>query len=127
MIILAAFVTACKDLLRAWVREGSSDLLQMEGHFDELWELFAAHAKRDPSRGLHVSEMKWTSDGGVPLDTWLKLAAEGDPEGGLPCDNGQRYFARPESEYELMDEALRTVENGKQPSYIVSGETRDEL
>ena len=67
------------------------------------------------------------SDGGVPLDTWLKLAAEGDPEGGLEGNRGQRYFTRPESEYELMDEALRTVENGKQPSYIVSGETRDEL
>ena len=104
-----------KDLLRRYLLLGHSDLGRDSQALDNMWALFQPHAKIAPHKGLHLSELSWTSKGGVPLDAWLKLAAEGDPEGGLPCDRGQKYYPRPVSEYARMDRVLRDIEDGKLP------------
>ena len=65
------------------------------------------YAKKDPTKGLHKSEMHWPN---VPLDLWVKFAAEFDPEGGLPCDQGQLYNMRPKEEWSKMDKCLGDIE-----------------
>ena len=51
--------------------------------------------------------MHWPN---VPLDLWVKFAAEFDPEGGLPCDTGQSYHIRPEAEWSKMNKCLDDIE-----------------
>jgi len=93
-----------KELLQQWVDSGHSSNKHL---VDEHWEALIGYAKKDPSTGLHQSEMRWPN---VPLDLWTKLAAEFDPEGGLPCDQGQRYNMRPTHEWGKMDKVLDDFE-----------------
>lgn len=46
----------------------------------------------------------------VPLDEWLKLATEGDPEGMLPCDIGHKYDPRPPEEWVKMNSVLDNLQ-----------------
>ena len=69
---------------------------------------------------MHSSELCLVRWPNVPLDEWLKLATEGDPEGGLPCDEGMKYEPRPAAELEKMDAYLNRLLKSK-------GVSRDEL
>lgn len=62
----------------------------------DLLKLLTKYAK-DPKEGLHVDELNR-----VPLRVWCKPAAEGDPEGPLPCDHGQEYQVQDDDEFERM-------------------------
>merc|ERR1712072_257245 len=93
------------DTLRLWLSQGQSDLNQDEDRVNQFHKRLSSFGK-NPEKGLHISEMRWPT---VPLDEWLKLAAEGDPEGGLPCDQGQKYDPRPASEWKKMDAALQKL------------------
>jgi len=97
--------------LQTWLNNGESPLrynLQAQKAFHRRLSKFG----KDPKKGLHVSEMRWPT---VPLDEWLKLATEGDPEGMLPCDVGHTYDPRPPEEWAKMTAALDklTVRNVK--------------
>jgi len=89
-------------VLQQWLNMGSSPLkdnLEDQKRFHQRLSSFA----KNPERGLHISELGMPT---VPVEEWLKLAAEGDPEGMLPCDIGHAYEPRPQSELKKMDEVL---------------------
>ena len=89
-------------VLKAWLESGESPLKSNDGETRHIMSLFNARAK-DPNKGLHLSEMRWPN---VPLELWLKLATEGDPEGMLPCDIGEKYDPRPPEEMDKMDRVI---------------------
>jgi len=78
-------------ILQTWLEQGDSPLKRNLAEQKKFIERLSTFAK-DPSKGLRSDEMRWPT---VPLDEWLKLATEGDPEGMLPCDIGEKYEPRP--------------------------------
>lgn len=64
-----------------------------------------------PDKGLHAKEMLPPPSGKVPLGEWLKFAAEADPEGMLPCDEGEQYVPRSPEEATRMDRELSRLES----------------
>jgi hypothetical protein len=91
--------------LQVWLNNGDSPLRSDLAEQKKFVERLSSFAK-DPQKGLHISEMRWPT---VPLEEWLKLATEGDPEGMLPCDIGEKYDPRPDKEWVRMESALNTL------------------
>lgn len=89
--------------LQAWLKNGESPLRNNKKRQKEFWKMFSRHAE-EPKLGLTKKEMLWPN---TPLSLWLMLCAEGDPEGMLPCDDGQKYIPRPAEEEERMEQTLQ--------------------
>jgi len=86
------------------VSEGDAILSRVKDgkkRIKKIWELISSYAE-DPAKGLTVDELKK-----VPLRLWCKPAAEGDPEGALPCDNGEEYHFCDDSEYKKMEDVVQ--------------------
>lgn len=100
-------------VLQEWLNQGDSDLKNNKKRVKQFWKKFASYAN-DTKKGLTAKELWWPN---VPLELWLELSGEGDPEGGLPCDRGEKYDARtPEvwSEMEAsVDEFVQRHQNLK--------------
>merc|ERR1712227_662527 len=89
-----------RDILSYWLDQGESPMKNDGPAKAAMWKQLTKYAKKNPKKGLHISEMRWPT---VPLDEWLKLATEGDPEGMLPCDVGHKYDPRPPEEFKKME------------------------
>ncbi len=63
----------------------------------------------------------------VPLELWLKYSAEGDPEGGLPCDGGQKYVSRTKEEWTRMEQTLDELLKETRPLEGSSKASQSEL
>jgi hypothetical protein len=70
-----------------WLKEGA-ECKHNAPLKKEMMDAVMRFAKVDPQKGLHISEMGWPN---VPISEWLRIAAEGDPEGKLPCDTNIPY------------------------------------
>jgi len=98
------------EVLQTWLNHGDSPLRHDLAEQKTFFKRLSSFAK-DAKKGLHISEMRWPQ---VPLDEWLKLATEGDPEGMLPCDIGYKYDPRPPGEWAKMRATLAALENTNQ-------------
>lgn len=68
----------------------------------DLYELLTSFAQ-DPRSGLAMDELLSR----VPMRLWCKPAAEGDPEGALPCDIGMEYELADQNTVDLMEENVQ--------------------
>jgi len=93
-------------VLQTWLNHGDSPLRSNLAEQKVFMKRLSSYAK-DPAKGLRISEMRWPQ---VPLDEWLKLATEGDPEGMLPCDIGHKYDPRPPEEWVKMNSVLDNLQ-----------------
>merc|ERR1711988_1710355 len=82
------------EVLREWISRGDSPLNRLKKELKAFWKEFSSYAA-NPSKGLTMSEMRWPH---TPLSLWLRFSARGDPEGMLPCDDGEYYIPRPANE-----------------------------
>jgi hypothetical protein len=88
--------------LNEWLKHGESRLRGKKKRVKEYISRFSQYAK-DPSKGLTAEELGWPN---TPLELWLELCGEGDPEGGLPCDEGELYDPRTDEEWQRMEAAI---------------------
>lgn len=101
-----------REVLAGWLSMGDSPLKSNPRGQEDMFQQLSKYARKNPDKGLHHSEMRWPT---VPLEEWLKLATEGDPEGMLPCDIGHKYEPRPPEETKKMEAFLeKQVAESKQ-------------
>lgn len=98
-----------KNVIYNFCQQGDNHCKHDKREIDYTWQQMvdAGGPKTDPDQGIHISEMWWPK---LPLGNWLKLAAETDSEGMLPCDEGQRYVYPPEEELAKQDTILTEIE-----------------
>jgi hypothetical protein len=89
-------------VLQEWLNQGDSDLKNNKKRVKHFWKQFSSYAN-NTKKGLTANELWWPN---VPLELWLELSGEGDPEGGLPCDRGEKYDARTPEVWSKMEESV---------------------
>merc|ERR1719238_1612410 len=68
-----------KQVIATFCNEGESPCRGNAEEVNRLWSRLAAYGKKDPTKGLHTSEMKWHATDNdsnyVPTGEWLKFSA----------------------------------------------------
>lgn len=97
------------QVLEEWIDQGESPLRWDRQELHQFWKEFSSYAS-NPRKGLTRKEMQWPN---TPLNLWLRFAARGDPEGMLPCDDGQYYVPRPSNETSKINQYFQELEDRK--------------